>query len=201
VPTLVIATTNAGKLREFRVLLAGLGIELRGLGEFPPGPELEESAATYLGNARGKAHAVAARLNLPTLADDSGLEVDALGGAPGVHSARFASSAGTGAGDHDNVALLLDRLRDVAAPQRTARFRCAIAVARPDGAEISAEGTCEGAIATAPRGRRGFGYDPVFVHPPLGRTFAELGAEEKDRVSHRAAAVAVLRPILLAFLL
>jgi XTP/dITP diphosphohydrolase len=202
VPTLAIATANPGKLREFRVLLAGLGITLRSLADFPPAPAPDESAATYRDNARAKARALAARVGLPALADDSGLEVDALGGAPGVRSARFAADAGgTGTTDADNVGLLLAQLAAVPEARRTARFRCTIVVARPDGRELVTGGTCDGTIALAPRGRGGFGYDPIFFFPPLGRTFAELPGEEKDRVSHRAAAVAALRPALLAFLL
>ncbi len=203
-PTLVIATTNPGKLREFRVLLAGLGVTLRSLADFPPAPAVDESAPTYLDNARAKAGAHAARTGLPVLADDSGLEVDALGGAPGVRSARFAAATGgarTDGTDRDNVALLLELMRDIPELRRTARFRCAIVVTRPDGRELIGDGTCEGMIAFAPRGRGGFGYDPVFLYPPRARTFAELSGEEKDRVSHRAAAVAALRPALLAFLL
>jgi XTP/dITP diphosphohydrolase len=201
--TLVVATTNAGKVRELRALLGDLGIELRSLADHPGAPAGAETAETYLDNARIKAHALAAHTGLAALADDSGLEVDALGGAPGVRSARFAADANlapSGEPDRDNVALLLDRLRGVPEERRGARFRCAIVVATVDGRELAAEGTCEGVIALAPRGTRGFGYDPVFVYPPLGRTFAELSADEKQRVSHRVRAVEVLRPTLLPFL-
>jgi XTP/dITP diphosphohydrolase len=190
---LVIATHTAGKLREYGALLDGLGIELRAADA----PQVEEAAETYLDNARAKARAVAAHTGCPAVGDDSGLEVDALGGAPGVRSARFA----TGGGDAANTALLLERLRSTPTAARTARFRCAIVVVRADGAELIANGTCEGRITEAPRGTRGFGYDPVFFYPPLGRTFAELGPEEKDTISHRARAVAALRPRLREFLL
>ena len=195
---LVAATGNAGKLSELRALLAGLDLDLRSLADLAGAPAVEESGDSFLSNARLKAHAIAAHAGLPALADDSGLEVDALGGAPGVRSARFARDAG--AGDAANVATLLARLRTVPPAQRAARFRCVVVVARPDGAELVADGACAGLIAAAPRGTAGFGYDPVFLYPPLGRTFAELARAEKDRVSHRAAAIAALRPQLVEFL-
>jgi XTP/dITP diphosphohydrolase len=200
---LVIATANAGKLRELRALLGDLGIELRSLLDVADAPTIAEDGDTYLANARAKAHAVAVHCGVPALADDSGLEVDALGGAPGVRSARFAADAMhrcDPTDDRTNAAFLLGRLRGLADGCRAARFRCVIVVARPDGRELVAEGVCEGVIAQAPDGAGGFGYDPVFVYPPLARTFAELTPEEKDRVSHRAQAVAQLRPRLLGFL-
>ena len=205
---LVIATHNAGKRREFATLLQGLALRLRDLSEFSPAPEVEEEAATYAANARAKALAAAHHTNLPALADDSGLEVDALGGAPGVRSARFAADwcAATGemppgdSADARNVALLLRLLAGVAVERRGARFCCAIAVAAPDGRTLVAAGSCAGSIATAPRGANGFGYDPVFLLPARGLTFAELTNEEKQAVSHRAAACAALRADLPAFL-
>ena len=192
---LVVATGNPGKLREYRVLLAGRGLELRAATDIAGAPSVEETAATYLENARLKAHALARQSGHAALADDSGLEVDALGGAPGVRSARFAADAGRGAAGDDaaNLALLLERLRATPDAERTARFRCVIVVAYPDGRELVAEGTCAGTITRAPRGSAGFGYDPVFFYPPLARTFAELTPEEKDRISHRAAAAQALR--------
>lgn len=200
--TLVVATANPGKLAELRALLGDLGLALRSLADYPGAPPMPEDGATYLDNARAKARALAAHARLPALADDSGLEVDALGGAPGVRSARFAADAGkasSGDIDRDNIALLLDRLRGVPDERRTARFRCVIVVDQ-GGRELVAEGTCEGVILRAPRGEGGFGYDPVFCHPPLGRTFAELGAAEKDRVSHRGRAIEALRRRLPEFL-
>ena len=197
---LVVATHNAGKLREYRALLSDLALELRSLADYPDPPDIEEIGETYLANARAKAHALAAYCQLAALADDSGLEVDALNGQPGVRSARFATDAGLPGGDRSNVALLLDRLSGVPDQLRTARFRCVIVVARPDGRELVAEDTCEGRIIHAPRGSGGFGFDPVFLYPPLQRTFAELVAAEKDRVSHRARAVRRLAPSLCAFL-
>jgi XTP/dITP diphosphohydrolase len=197
---LVVATQNSGKLREYRTLLAESGVDLSSLADYPGAPQVEETGDTYLANARLKARALAAFCQLPALADDSGLEVDALNGLPGVRSARFAADAGQPAGDRSNVSLLLDRLAGVPDARRTARFRCVIVVARPDGHELIAEDTCEGRITRAARGSGGFGFDPVFLYPPLQRTFAELDAAEKDRVSHRAGAVRRLTPALGAFL-
>jgi len=197
---LVAATTNTGKLRELYDLLALPGLTLGSLADFSAAAPVEETGDTFLANARLKARAAARHTGLPALADDSGLEVDALGGLPGVRSARFAADAGAGRGDAANLRHLLARLAAVAAPARTARFRCALVVAQPDGREISAEGTCEGRIATAARGQRGFGYDPLFVADGLYRTFAELDAAEKARHSHRARAIATLRPQLARFL-
>jgi XTP/dITP diphosphohydrolase len=196
---LVVATQNAGKLREYRALLADPGLELRSLSEVGDAPDVAEIGDTYLINARAKAHALAAHCRLPALADDSGLEVDALGGAPGVRSARFASDAALPlhpSADAANRALLLERLRGVPDERRSARFRCVIVVAHPDGRELVAEGSCEGLIVQTARGSGGFGYDPVFLYPALQRTFAELTAAQKDRVSHRAQAVRRLRPAL-----
>ena len=192
---LVVATANPGKLREYESLLDGLGLELRAAAALAGAPRVDETADTYLDNARAKAHALARYSGCAALGDDSGLEVDALGGAPGVRSARFAADAGRAAAGDDaaNRALLLERLRDTPDPERGARFRCVIVVAHPDGRELVAEGTCAGVITRAPRGAGGFGYDPLFFYPPLSRTFAELTTAEKDRVSHRAAAVQSLR--------
>lgn len=194
---LVAATANAGKLRELQALLAEPAITWRSLADYPALPPIDEDGDTFLANARLKAHAVARHAGLPALADDSGLCVDALGGLPGVRSARFAADAGAGSGDAANVALLLARLRGVPPPARTAHFACAIVVAHPDGRELVAEGRCDGRIADAPRGRGGFGYDPVFLFGD--RTFAEMSVAEKDRVSHRARAIAALRPRLHEF--
>ena len=195
-PTLVVATTNAGKLRELRTLLAGLGIDAALARRLTPARRRSRDGADL---RRQRAHQGARprrrTLGLPALADDSGLEVDALGGAPGVRSARYAGDARRrDAADADNVALLLERLRDVPEARRTARFRCAL-VARPARRPRARRRTAAARDdRAAPRGSGGFGYDPVFVDPPSGRTFAELPAEAKDRVSHRAAALAALRP-------
>ena len=196
-PTLLIATTNAGKFREFAELLNEPSIALRSLADCPGAPEVSEDGATYAANALHKALTVAQWSQRTTLADDSGLEVDALGGAPGVRSARYAGGAQD---SRANIAKLLEALETVPPQQRTARFRCVLTVARPDGATLTVEGCCEGRINDAPRGSAGFGYDPIFLYPPLGKTFAEIPAAVKNRVSHRAAAWDRLRPELLAFL-
>jgi len=194
---LVLATGNAGKVAELTELLDGFGLDLHSLRDFPDAPVVVEDGASYEENAAAKAVAIARHTGLPALADDSGLEVDALDGAPGVRSARF---AGEPADDRRNVEKLLRSLAGAPAARRTARFRCVIVVARPDGARLTVEGTCEGVIAERPTGAGGFGYDPVFLVPVLGRTFAELPPEEKHRLSHRGRACAALRGRLLRFL-
>jgi XTP/dITP diphosphohydrolase len=190
-PTLLLATRNPGKVREFRRLLDKIPLSLRDLREFPDAPEVLEDGDTYLANARLKALSLARFTGLPCLADDSGIEVDALGGAPGLYSARF---AGPGSTDEANRDLLLVRMREVADEQRQARFRCALVVVKPNGDEIAAEGACEGFITREPHGGGGFGYDPIFYYPPASRTTAELRDTEKDRISHRAKACTILVP-------
>ncbi|MBE3589888.1 MAG: RdgB/HAM1 family non-canonical purine NTP pyrophosphatase [Firmicutes bacterium] len=183
---LVIATHNPGKLREFRAILRPWADRLISLSEAAPGvPPPEERGDTYEANARLKAHAAAAATGLPALADDSGLEVDALGGEPGPRSARF---AGEGASAAENNALLLERLRGVPWEARGARYVACLVLASPDGREAVAWGTCRGRILDTPRGEGGFGYDPLFYLPAFGRTFAELSPNVKNRVSHRARA-------------
>jgi XTP/dITP diphosphohydrolase len=193
-PQLVLATTNRGKVRELRRLLAGCGWEILTPQDIGLILHVEESGQTYAENARRKAEAYARASGLVALADDSGLEVDALGGAPGVHSARYAGQDTTHA---DKMGMLLAELRGVPDDRRTARFRAVIAIATPDGRTVTCEGVCEGRIARAPRGTGGFGYDPIFLVEGGSRTMAELSDEEKNRISHRAraaaAACAVLR--------
>ncbi len=198
---LVVATGNPGKVREFATLLDGLDLELVALSEFPGMPEVAETGSSYLDNARIKARAAARHTGLPALADDSGLEVDALGGRPGVRSARFAADNDRGDGDADNTALLLERLVDTPEHERGASFRCVIVVATPDDRELRGEGTCAGKIAHEPSGAAGFGYDPVFHFPAKRATFAEISPAEKQTVSHRAAACADILPRLKAFLI
>jgi len=187
IPPIVLATRNAHKLREVRQILAEAGwdLDLRGLDEFADVPETAETGATFAENASAKAQAAAQATGLIATADDSGLEVDALEGKPGIESSRF---AGPNADDSARIAKLLGMMGDVPAPQRTARFRCAAAIAGPDGEVSVVEGVLEGMIATAPRGEHGFGYDPIFV--PIGemRTLAEMSPEEKNRISHRGRA-------------
>jgi XTP/dITP diphosphohydrolase len=194
---LFIATTNTGKLREYQRLLADLPVTLRSLADVPHSlPDVDETGATFEANALLKAHAYSAQLGQAVLADDSGLMVDALDGAPGVHSARYAPTA------EARNAKLLAALKDVPFERRTARFVCVAAVVIPcaDGAlTATAEGRLEGRIAFEARGTNGFGYDPIFLLPD-GRTVAELAPAEKDAISHRGKAIAKLKPILLTML-
>ncbi len=190
---LLLATGNRAKLAEYRLLLQGVPYDLVGLADVGICDSVEETGATLEENATLKARAYAKRSGLPAMADDSGLEVDALGGEPGPLSKRY---AGEGATDPERVAYLLRRLEGVLWEKRTARFRCIIAIASPDGALELAQGEARGYIATEPSGHGGFGYDPVFFYPPLGRTFAQLTTEEKNRVSHRGRAAAEARVIL-----
>lgn len=180
---LLIATQNRHKADEIAVLLAGLAIEVLTLADVAPTLEVEETGATFLENARLKATETARATGLLTLADDSGLAVDALGGAPGVHSKRFAAT------DTDRNAKLLALLADVPEAQRTARFHCAVVIADPDAVLAEIEETVEGTITRAPRGTHGFGYDPIFQ--PLGspQTTAEMPMEEKNAISHRGKAL------------
>jgi XTP/dITP diphosphohydrolase len=187
---LLLASGNPGKLVELRALLRGLPVEV---GARPDLPDVAETGETFVENAILKAHAAALWSGEWALADDSGLEVDALDGAPGVLSRRY---AGPGATDAERNARLLAELAGVPDARRTARFRCAVALAAPDGRVWTAEGTCEGRIAHAPRGEHGFGYDPIFRLPDLNRTMAELLPEEKDRLSHRARALAAMAQVI-----
>lgn len=186
--TLVLATRNKGKVEEIRDLLKDFPITVQDLSDFGPIPEVEEDGATFEENAYKKASFTSRVLGLPALADDSGLEVDALDGAPGVRSARF---GGEGADDAGRCRLLLEKLKGE--DRREAAFVCVLSLAVPTGPALTYEGRCEGTIASDPSGSNGFGYDPVFFYPPLGKTFAELSREEKSRVSHRGAALRELR--------
>jgi XTP/dITP diphosphohydrolase len=191
--TLVIATGNRGKFSEIASLLQGLDVLLvpldrAGLVEVPP-----EGGESFQENARSKAEFVARSIGRLALADDSGLEVDALGGKPGVLSARF---GGPGKSDADRNCLVLSALKAVPIERRSARFRCVVAIADPNGFVSVVDGTCEGRITLEPRGNQGFGYDPIFEVPSLGRTLAEVGPDVKNRLSHRAQAIAKARTIL-----
>lgn len=191
---LAIASTNVHKLREIREICADWPVEWITFqthgGAWPEG---EEPHDAYLPNALEKARAVASALGVPALADDSGLEVDALGGAPGARSARY---AGEGASDAQNRRQLLGALKGVPGPGRSGRFRCVAAVAWPDGREVHAEGVCEGTLGMRERGEGGFGYDPLFVPEGWDRTMAELEPSEKHRISHRGRALRALRAAL-----
>jgi len=191
---LLVATHNRGKLREYEALLAGLGLEVVDVIQAGIASALvEEIGATLEENAVLKARAYAEASGLLTLADDSGLEVDVLGGQPGVRSARYDDHAGS---DEDRCQVLLRLLAGVPEQERGARFRCVIAVASPKGEVRIAMGTCEGRIACQRRGSYGFGYDPIFFVPEYGRTMAELPPEVKNRISHRARAAQGAREIL-----
>ena len=189
---LVVATTNQGKLREIRALLAGLPIELRTLIDYPASGAPEETGATFAENARQKALYYAAATGTMTVAEDSGLEIDALGGAPGVHSARFGGEDST---YPEKFALIYKGLGDAGVTTSTARFVCALAVARDGAIVFEARGTIEGQIAPEPRGDGGFGYDPIFFFPPFACTLAEAG-DRKSTVSHRGQAFRELRTML-----
>jgi len=190
---LVLATKNRGKVAEFTALLAFPSIEIVALSDYEGAPEIREDGTTFAENAIKKARAAAAFTQEIALADDSGLEVDFLGGQPGVFSARFAGRPGD---DAANNAKLLKLLEGVPWEKRTARFRCVIAIATPADEIYTAEGTCEGYIGFAPRGEGGFGYDPLFYVPGEEKTFAELDLETKNRISHRGRALTKARAIL-----
>lgn len=190
--TLLLATNNADKVVEMRDFFSGLNLLLRTAAEFPQIPAVEEDQPTLQGNAIKKALALAAATGLLSLADDTGLEVDALDGRPGVYSSRY---AGENASYSENVDRLLAELQDVPAARRSARFRCVIALVDNDRVE-TVEGVCEGVILTGRQGRGGFGYDPVFFLPEIGRTFAEMNLEEKNRISHRGRALQQARQLL-----
>jgi XTP/dITP diphosphohydrolase len=192
-PRLLLATNNAGKAAELRRLLDGCGWELVTPAELGLKLDIDESGQTYEANATKKALQYAQAGGLVALADDSGLEVDALGGRPGILSARYAGLDRT---DAERVQTLLEELRDVSEEERTARFRAVIAIAAPTGRVETVEGTMEGRIALAPRGANGFGYDPVFLLPDRGLTAAELPADEKDAISHRGVAARKARAVL-----
>jgi XTP/dITP diphosphohydrolase len=185
----VLATTNPGKVAELRALFADSPLDLVTVEGLPP---VDEPGPTYADNAARKARLVAERTRAWALADDSGLEVESLGGRPGVHSARY---AGEGATDAQNRERLLKELKGRPAAYRKARFVCAMALASPEGVVHVAEGECPGRIAPAPRGENGFGYDPIFWLPDLGKTMAELPAGEKNLISHRAKAAEKMRRI------
>ncbi len=186
---IVLATGNTGKVKELNALVSHLPIELLSLDDLPDRPEVVEDGVTFEDNARKKARALAQATGLTALADDSGLCVDALGGRPGVRSARY---GGPDATDEDRCRLLLDELLHVPDEQRTARFVCALALVDPDGHERLFRGVAEGRIIRELRGSSGFGYDPVFLHEESGLTFAELDPVAKSRVSHRGQALRTL---------
>jgi XTP/dITP diphosphohydrolase len=207
---LVIATTNPGKVAEISALLKNLknlekpdkpetlennetaGIELLSLADFPDIPEIIEDGETFMENALKKARETSRFTGFAALADDSGIEVDALGGKPGVLSARFADT------NDGRISKMLGLMKDVPGELRTARFKCALAVVKPDGTEWSASDSCEGVITHEPSGSGGFGYDPIFFHPPLGKTFAEIPRAAKNKISHRGKALQTFKNAVLS---
>jgi XTP/dITP diphosphohydrolase len=182
--TIVLATRNKGKTKEIQSLLANKEVAVKNLDDFGPIPEVEEDGNTFDENAYKKASFAARVLGFPAMADDSGLVVDVLNGAPGVLSARY---AGKDASDQDRCRALLDAMSGQS--NRQAAFECVISIATPTGAALTYEGRCQGEVAEGMSGAGGFGYDPVFYYPPMGKTFAELTADEKNRVSHRGRAL------------
>jgi len=192
-PKLLLATNNTGKVKEYRSLLQGIPFELVTPKEMGSHMDVEETGTTYEENARLKAYALAQESGLLTLADDSGIEVDALDGEPGVISARY---AGENASDAERVNYLLAKMKDIPKEKRSARFRCVIAIAQPDGQAEFCEGECKGVITFRPQGTKGFGYDPVFFFPERGKTMAELPFEIKNQISHRGHAAQKARLIL-----
>ena len=190
---LLIATNNKGKAREFHELLDRIPFELVTLADVGITTQVEETGKTFEENARIKSRAYAAASGLVTLADDSGLEVEALGGEPGIKSARY---AGENASDSDRVNLLLSKLKGVPRDKRNARFKCVIAISTPTGEIAVTEGECRGLIGFKPKGKNGFGYDPIFFFPDLGKTMAELPSEVKGQISHRARAACQVPDIL-----
>jgi XTP/dITP diphosphohydrolase len=194
---ILVASTNPGKLKELQEML-GRDIEWVGLADFPNIPEIEEDGKTFAENARKKALGYAKETGLWTLADDSGLVVDALGGQPGVKSARFSGDKDKNRGllDHKNMAKVLDLLKDVPKEKRSARFVCCLCLASPEKVLIETEGKLEGVITNRQAGENGFGYDPVFYVPKLNKTVAQLTNEEKNAISHRGNAIRKLKPLL-----
>lgn len=193
---IVVATRNKGKVREIRDALKGLNLRIRSLSDFPDVPEVEEDGKSFVENALKKARFYSQYLGKLTIADDSGLEVDSLNGLPGIRSARY---AGERASAEENNQKLLREIRDVPISKRGARFKCIIAVRSPDGREAIAEGSCKGRIGFKEEGRRGFGYDPLFMFPEYGKTMAEITLKEKNRMSHRGKALRKIRRIVKTF--
>lgn len=190
---IVLATRNQHKVEELKQMLADMPVHILSLQDYPEMPEIEETGTTFAENAQIKAIAVVEATGKIALADDSGLEIDALNGQPGVYSNRF---GGPGASDRDKYMRILDLLEDVPDEIRTARFRAAIAISTPDGETVTVEGACEGRIAREPHGEMGFGYDPVFYIPEFRKTMAELLPEEKNAISHRGKALEAAKDVL-----
>jgi XTP/dITP diphosphohydrolase len=191
----IVATRNKGKIREIRDALKGLDLRIYALSDFPDVPDIEEDGNSFTENALKKARFYSKVFGKLTIADDSGLEVDSLKGLPGVTSARY---AGERASSQENNQKLLRKIQGVPISKRGARFKCILAMKSPDGREAIAEGSCKGRIGFKEKGRKGFGYDPLFILPKYGKTMAELSLEEKNRVSHRGKALRKLKKIISA---
>ncbi|WP_404274568.1 XTP/dITP diphosphatase [Exiguobacterium undae] len=194
---IIVATRNAGKVNEFKEMLGRLGYDVESLLDYETAPETDETGSTFEENAELKSREAAAYFGHAVLSDDSGLEVDALDGAPGVYSARF---AGEEKSDEANNTLLLEKLADVPTEKRTARFVCALSLAKPSGETLTVRGTMEGTIGFERKGTNGFGYDPLFIIPSLNQTAAELTKSEKASISHRGQALRKLELALTTFL-
>ena len=194
---ILVATRNRGKVREIRKALKGLRLQIHALTDFPAAPEIEEDGKTFAENALKKARSYSKLFGKLTISDDSGIEVDGLKGAPGVYSARY---AGAGASDRENNRRLLREMEGVPPSKRGARFKCSIAIVSPDDREAAAEGECRGRIGFKEIGKRGFGYDPLFILPQYGKTMAQLTLEEKNWISHRGKALTKLRKMMSASL-
>lgn len=192
----VVATRNQGKIREIRAALKGLGLRIYSLNDFPDVPEVEEDGKSFAENALKKARFYSKYFGKLTIADDSGLEVDGLQGLPGIYSARY---AGEGASSQENNQKLLREMEGLPVSKRGARFKCIIAVVPQDGKETVAEGSCKGTIGYKEKGRKGFGYDPLFILPKYGKTMAQLSLEEKNKISHRGKALRKIREIIQSF--
>jgi len=193
---LIVATRNGGKVREIREALKGLGLRIHSLSDFPNVPEIEEDGKSFAENALKKARFYSKHFGKLVLADDSGLQVDGLNGLPGIYSARYAKE---GATSQENNQKLLREMQGLPVSKRRARFKCIIAVVSHDGREAVAEGSCTGRIGFKEKGKKGFGYDPLFLLPKCGKTMAELSLKEKNAVSHRGKALRKIRRIIWSF--
>jgi XTP/dITP diphosphohydrolase len=192
----MVATRNKGKIREIRESLRGLVFQIRVLSDFRDVPEIEEDGKDFAENALKKARFYSKYFGKLTITDDSGLEVDSLKGLPGIYSARYAGEKAT---SQENNQKLLREMQGISLSKRGARFRCVIAMVSPDGREAIAEGSCKGRIGFKEKGRKGFGYDPLFIVPKYGKTMAELSLEEKNRISHRGKALTKIRKLIDGF--
>jgi XTP/dITP diphosphohydrolase len=195
---LIVATKNKGKIREIREALKGLDLRIYALSDFPDVPEMIEDGKSFTENALKKARFYSKVFGKFTLADDSGLEVDSLNGLPGIYSARY---SGEGALSKENNRKLLKEMEEIPFSRRGARFKCIMALVSPDGEEAMTEGSCKGRIGMREKGRRGFGYDPLFILPKYGKTMAELSLKEKNKISHRGKALRKIRKIINSFLI